>query len=60
MLGKPFQVVNKSSSTGEVRMDHDVGPLHILLAEKRGSFDLIQYVSNSTNLRELLGGVCLS
>ena len=28
--------------------------------EKRGGFGLIEYVSNSINLRELLGGVCLS
>ena len=28
--------------------------------KNRGGFGLIYYVSNSTNLRELLGGVCLS
>ena len=28
--------------------------------KKRGGFGLIYYVSNSINLRELLGGACLS
>jgi hypothetical protein len=41
-------------------MDHVVGPLHILLAEKKGGYDLILYVSNFINLRELFGGVCQS
>ena len=44
----------------ELRIDHVARPLHIMLAEKRGGFGLIQYVSNSIKLRESPGGVCLS
>jgi hypothetical protein len=41
-------------------MDHVAGPLHTLLAEKEGRFDLVKYVLKFTNLRELFGGVCQS
>ena len=36
VLGKPFNVVIGPQAQCEVRMDHVVGPLHILLVEKEG------------------------
>ena len=36
VLGKPFYVVTGSQVYCEVRMDHVVGPLHVLLTGKEG------------------------
>jgi hypothetical protein len=36
VLGKPFYVVTGPQAQCEGRMDHVAGPLHVLLAEKRG------------------------
>ena len=33
---------------------------YVVGRKKRRGFDVIQYVSKSTNLRALLGGVCMS
>ena len=54
VLGMSLQVVTDPQAEHEVRMDLVAGPFHILLAEKGGGFGLIQYVSNSTNLREFV------
>ena len=40
VLGKPFEEVTDPQAYCEVRMDHVAGPLHILLAVKRGE-DLV-------------------
>ena len=60
VLGKLFYVVTGPQASCEVRMDHVVGPLHILLAEKEERIWFDIKCLNSINLRELLGGVCLS
>ena len=44
-----------------MRMEHVAGASLILLAEKKqGGFGVISYVSNSANLTELFGDVCVS
>jgi hypothetical protein len=40
-------------------MDYVAGPWHILLAEKEGRIWFKMCVSNSINVRKLLGGVYL-
>ena len=41
VLGKPFYVVTGPQAHCELKKDHVVGTLHILLVEKRGGFGLM-------------------